>query len=309
MIKCCFFGLGSIGIRHLNNLIEITDKTSLKISIDAFRSSGSKLNEQFKKIINQEISNIHELDFYDFIFITNPTSLHYQTLLNTLNQTKHIFIEKPVFESINYDLNLLNLKKDTITHVACPLRFNPVINYLKSYIKNKKVYSVRAICSSYLPEWRPDRDYRKIYSANKSMGGGVSLDLIHEIDYLTYLFGFPVNIINFKRKFSNLEIDSDDISLYIIEYKDKVAELHLDYFGRIPERKIELYMEDEVIIGDIINNKLVFLKEKKEISFNPENIFYKEMEYFLNLVINNEKSFNDINLAYKVLGLSEGKIL
>ena len=69
---------------------------------------------------------------------------------------------------------------------------------------------------------------------------GVSIDLIHEWDYLTWLFGFPDEVCNFRGKYSDLEIDSDDHSVYIAKYPDKQISLSLDYFGRIERREIEL---------------------------------------------------------------------
>ncbi len=121
---------------------------------------------------------------YDIIFITNPTFLHYETLKRCLTLSNNIFIEKPLFENSNYDLNELTIKDSGIYYIACPLRFNPVIDYLKEHLSKYSVYSVRVICSSYLPEWRNNIDYRNNYSAKKELGGGVSLDLIHEIDIL-----------------------------------------------------------------------------------------------------------------------------
>ena len=52
-------------------------------------------------------------------------------------------------------------------------------------------------------------DYRTVYSAHKAMGGGVTIDLIHEWDYLVELFGVPDKLYNFKGTYSDLEIDSD----------------------------------------------------------------------------------------------------
>ncbi|WP_298654045.1 Gfo/Idh/MocA family oxidoreductase, partial [uncultured Proteiniphilum sp.] len=61
------------------------------------------------------------------------------------------------------------------------------------------------------PDWRPNTDYKKSYSAKKEEGGGVSIDLIHEWDYLIYLFGFPQEVYNLQGKFSHLDINSEDL--------------------------------------------------------------------------------------------------
>ena len=74
----------------------------------------------------------------------------------------------------------IQLKYGSTYYVACPLRYNAVIQYIKDNIDLQDVISVRSISSSYLPDWRPGVDYRKTYSAKKELGGGVSIDLIHE---------------------------------------------------------------------------------------------------------------------------------
>ena len=100
------------------------------------------------------------------------------------------------------------------------------MQYVKANIIPDDVICVRAMSSSYLPDWRPGQDYRKTYSAHKDLGGGVSIDLIHEWDYLTYLFGWPKKVHSFIGKKSNLEIDSDDYAIYIAEFEKMIAELH-----------------------------------------------------------------------------------
>ena len=68
----------------------------------------------------------------------------------------------------------------------------------KNNVDLNDVISTRIICSSYLPNGE-NADY-VIYSS-KRMGGGVSLDLIHEIDYILYLFGKPEKIVNYRKSF------------------------------------------------------------------------------------------------------------
>ena len=111
-------------------------------------------------------------------------------------------------------------------------------------------YCARVICSSYLPDWRPGVDYRTVYSAHKALGGGVTIDLIHEWDYLVHLFGVPQQLYNFKGTYSDLEIDSDDLSVYIAKYPTLLAEVHLDYFGRGYRRSIELFCRDGSYLAD-----------------------------------------------------------
>jgi predicted dehydrogenase len=308
-MKVCFFGLGSIGKRHLINLKKLTQLFNLELTTHSFRSSERKIDTIIESLVDKQIYDRDKLEFYDLIFITNPTAFHYEEIKRNTENCYSMFVEKPLFDSTKYDLNRLNLKQDSIYYIACPLRYNPVINYLKSFVNNEKIFSARCVCSSYLPEWRSGIDYRKIYSAKKNLGGGVSLDLIHEIDYITYLFGFPVKLHMVSKKYSNLEINSDDLSVYFIEYQDKLIELHLDYFGKFSQRKIEIYTENDVVVGDLIANKIKFLKSGNELIFNGEDMYINEMKYFLEHFLNGRKTSNEIDHAFKILKLSQGELV
>lgn len=164
-MKICFFGLESIGQKYLKNFKKILDENQEKYEIHAYRSRKNN-----NKILNvdKEIFSLEELENnYDIIFITNPTSLHFSTLKNIVEKTKHIFLEKPLFDDIDYDLDEIKLK-DGVYYVAAPLRHTGIVKKIKEIIKDKSVYSVRAICSSYLPEWRPTKIIEKFIAPKKS---------------------------------------------------------------------------------------------------------------------------------------------
>ncbi|MDR7857535.1 Gfo/Idh/MocA family oxidoreductase [Tissierella sp.] len=308
-MKVCFFGLGSIGKRHLKNFIEISNEIGIDVEIYAFRTSNSFIDDYLKSNIISIITDEEKIpNDFDITFITNPTSLHYQTIKLMEEKTKHMFIEKPIFDEKEYEVDNLKLKSNGVYYVARPLVHSNVITELKKIIENEKIYSVRSICSSYLPNWRPNIDYRNVYSAKKDLGGGVSIDLIHEWDYLTYLFGFPIEVFNFQGRFSHLEIDSEDLSIYIAKYKDKLIELHLDYFGRETRRSIEILTKNGDIIGDFTNKKINFSDGRQTIEFGNEDMYVNEMRYFINKVLYEENGENNINRAYHVLRLATGRV-
>ena len=304
MIKICFFGMGSIGKKHLKNLVKLLNERKIEFEIDVVKRK-KELNDDVKEYIN----NVYKIDefipsFYDIVFIVNDTSVHIETLNLMKDYSNNFFIEKP----LSLNLNGFELKnyKDKEIYIACPMRYSSVMDYLKKNIDFEKVYSVRAICSTYLPDWRPTVDYRNNYSAKKELGGGVTLDLIHEWDYLTYLLGFPQKIFNLNKKVSHLEISSDDLSIYIAEYNDKLVELHLDYFGRTPTRKVEFFLKEGTIVGDFIENNII-LENKEKIILPKEDIYVNEINNFLNIIFNKKDNFNDLEHAYKVLKLIKGE--
>ena len=146
-----------------------------------------------------------------------------------------LFIESRFFSAEQTGLDLADcLPAGQKAYVAAPMRWCGVMLALKDRLPGLHPYCARVICSSYLPDWRPGVDYRTVYSAHKAMGGGVTIDLIHEWDYLVELFGVPEQLYNFKGTYSDLEIDSDDLSVYIARYPTLLAEVHLITWPRIP---------------------------------------------------------------------------
>ena len=311
-LNVCFVGIGSIARRHIKNLQIICTKRGISLNIDAIRQKTSVIKKDDTPMFGKVYRDYEELDTeYDAIFITNPTEYHIESLKKIMKYGRNFFIEKPV-SSVGQirDAENLRLKKDAIYYVACPLRYSAVIQYLKNNVDVRSVISVRSISSSFLPDWRPGTDYRKTYSASKQLGGGVSTDLIHEWDYLTFLMGMPQKIFHMSGKISTLEIDSEDYAIYIAEYTDKIVELHLDYFGRETIRQIMVLTNSDTICGDMVNNRIKFLKSGEIIDFQEERDDYqiKELIHFLDLMEGTSKSDSDITHAINVLKLTQGKV-
>lgn len=309
-LKVCFVGVGSIAKRHIRNLNDILSEKGVDCLIDVFRSGkGALLPKDIEMIVNRCITSTEEItEKYDVVFVTNPTSKHFSTIIEFQNFTDAFFIEKPVFHTSDINLNYLEIS-DKCCYVACPLRYTGVIRHLKETLKVEDIRSVRVVSSSYLPAWRPDTDYRKTYSARKELGGGVSIDLVHEWDYITYLLGMPDNVVAIIKKISNLEIDSDDIAIYMAEYKNCLVEVHLDYFTKESIRRIEITTEEGMFVADLINQTIRY-PDNDMVSFDSERNSYqkRELQYFLDVLEGKAKNTNDINNALNVLAITEGKV-
>ncbi|MDD3428620.1 MAG: Gfo/Idh/MocA family oxidoreductase [Oscillospiraceae bacterium] len=308
-MRALFVGLGSIGTRHLNNLHTVACRQGISLEIDALRSSSRELPAKTTNLLHAQYTSYTQVpDGYDIIFITNPTHLHFEALKALSAKGDTFFIEKPIFEMAGYSLEAcgLNTKK---AYVAAPMRWCRTYMQLKQHLQQVSCYSARVICSSYLPDWRPNTDYRKVYSAIKAMGGGVTIDLIHEWDYIVDLFGMPQETYNFKGTYSHLEIDSDDLSVYIARYPAMLAEIHLDYFGRTYRRTIELFTKDGTIEADF-GKGILTLADGTCIDCNEEvnQRYLREMEYFLQYAHGPQKeSVNSPALALQTLKLTLGE--
>lgn len=297
-------GYGSMGQRQARNLRKICAKNGLSCSIDLLRTRSTDAPEGIRGVYT---SKDQFPGTYDAIFITNPTATHYETLVDLIELSGAFFIEKPVFDRTDYDLDFLD-REEKVLYVAAPMHYKPAISWLKEHFDFSEAFSLRSISSSYLPDWRPGVDYRKTYSAHKDMGGGVAIDLIHEWDYLQYLIGFPERVHSIIAKRSDLEIDSDDVALYIADYGDKTAEIHLDYFGRVPLRKLEIFTKEDTVECDLLTDTISFLKAGEQIVLTEErdDTQTRELEAFLEMIQGKRESTNDIEHALNTLILAKG---
>ena len=110
-------------------------------------------------------------------------------------------------------------------------------------------------------------------------------------------------------KVSNLEIDSDDLAIYIGRNQKTTFELHLDYFGRKVQRTLDLFTAEDTIHCDLIAGTVSYLKEGKNITLESERNAYQlaEIAHFFEII--NNKTINDSTPehAYQVLKIAKGE--
>lgn len=302
-MKVLFVGLGSIGTRHLKNLTSVSHMRGIPLEIDALRYNNRELPQETIQLLSRQIMQLDDTH-YDLAFITNPTNLHFNILKQLTNAADALFIEKPIFDSTNYELSDC-ISPTQKAYVAAPMRFCKAFIELKKHISSVSPYSARVICSSYLPNWRKGVDYRTVYSARREMGGGVAIDLIHEWDYLSDLFGFPLAVHSFVGKYSSLEITSDDLAVYIAQYNSLLAEIHLDYFGREYRRSIELFCQNGTVVADFGKGTLTL--ENGDLIDCAEEVnqrYIREIEYFIDYATGNASCINTPQHALKVMKLT-----
>lgn len=294
-------GLGSIAKKHIAAL----QKLKVDAKIYALRSSLNSIDEE-------GIENIYTLDnltvLFDFAIISNPTHLHYEFIEKLGNRGIPLFIEKPILHTLeNADklIEIINNKK-VITYTACNLRFHPCIEFLKKKIDSQslRINEVNIYCGSYLPDWRPGKDFRAIYSANADMGGGVHLDLFHELDYAIWLFGNPIDSKSTLRNVSSLKIDAIDYANFILNYNNFTANIVLNYYRKKPKRTIEVLFDNETLTVDLIKNRIVDDNGKvafETADFEVKDTYGFQLKYFMNCLLENKKPMNSINESIETL--------
>lgn len=293
-------GLGSIAKKHIAAIRKLVPDAE----IYALRSrKGSATYEN--------VHNIYELDFpdrfFDFAIISNPTSEHARTVEDLLKLNIPLFIEKPLFGDLNHRELVDKVKQSGIVnYVACNLRFLDCVQFMKDYVAThpkRVINEVNAYCGSYLPDWRPGTDYRKCYSARPELGGGVNIDLIHEIDYVYWIFGAPTDSLGVCRSVSSLNIEAVDYANYLLFYPNFTASIVLNYYRRDYKRSLEIVFEDDTWRMDLAMNEIT--DSQGNIVFRgkirPIDTYERQMAGFLNLLAENKQAENNVEQAYDVL--------
>ena len=253
-------GFGSIGKRH-SEILSAMDEIA---NVTVFSSQSGLPYETLSSL--KDIPRLNP----DYVVIASPTNRHYPQLkfLEEHIEGKKILVEKPLFDSM-VDFKVLNNE----VYVGYNLRFHPLINKIKALCRDRKLWNMHVFCGSYLPDWRPDRDYRSTSSAQKDSGGGVLLDLSHELDYVQWLAG-PLELEHaLSKKVSDLEIDSDDLLLFSARAQGGAyIHISLNYFTRVPVRQIILDGDGISIKGDLIAKTLSVTENDEKSDFSWPNL-------------------------------------
>ena len=275
-MKVLIVGYGSMGKRHADILSKNKCVSQIKIYTKQKKLPFKIINNK-KEIINYDP---------DYIVIANSTHLHFSFLyyLEKNFSGKDILIEKPIFNKfINYSLN----KNKNRVFVGYNLRFHPFMKIIKKASKKYKLWNIIAICGSYLPSWRKDRNYSLSYSS-KLNSGGVLLDLSHELDYVKWIAGNFKPLYAINKKISDLNIKSDDYLNLIAKTHNKInIQINLSYFFRKPIRQIIIDGKDLSINADLFSNKLdIYIKGKHSKyslkNFNNNKMYEEQHNEILN---------------------------
>jgi predicted dehydrogenase len=313
MLKILVVGYGSIGKRHVKNL---TNYKNIELIILTKIKSNNFLKKEKYKIVNSIEDAIKEKP--DAALITNITSEHIDVGLKLAKNGIHLFIEKPLSNSLKKikQLEKIIKKEKIISQIGCNLRFHPCVKKIRELIIKEvigKHYSIIVENGSYLPDWHPYEDYKKSYASNEKQGGGVILTNIHEIDYLYWFFGKVNEVTAISGRISKLGIKAEDYSSIILKFnKNIMGEIHFDYFQRPSFRGCKIIGEKGTIIWNYNKNKVMIYNIKKKewqthlkLKKYDNNIMYiDEIEHFLKCVKEKKNSVNDIQEGIKVLKIA-----
>ena len=306
-MKILVVGCGSIGKRHIRNLISINAGEIIACDIN-----DKKLDDVKEEFAIKAFSDIEEalsINKYTAAFICTPPSCHVVQALKFLELGMHCFIEKPLsnsLEGIDDLINMANSKQKTVT-VGYNIRFSPQLREIKKTIDNGligDILSLRASSGYYLPYWRPNEDYRKGYGSKEEEGGGIVFDASHEIDYVRYLLGEVDEVFAVCKKLSSLEIDTEDFAEITMHHRNGAySQIHLDYLQTNYRRSCEIIGEKGMLVWDINERELkqYSLNDKEYhvhydgLNANVNDMYLEEVRHFFRCMNGYEEPLININ--------------
>jgi predicted dehydrogenase len=275
-MKILIIGLGSIGKRHLRNILSLGYQDVSVVS-RSFEASNEISAVCVFRTIEEALNSNH----FDAAFVCSPTACHFDQLTILLrHKVKSIYIEKPLSSSLKKLDEVLALAHQYSSNVVVgyDLHFEPGIQKVREWLlqgKIGRIISANAFVGQHLAQWRPNEDHRKGTSAKKETGGGVMLDLIHEVDYLYWLFGDVTTVACNYINTGELEIETEEAAEMLLKFSNGVmATVHFDYWQPKLKRFCIITGVQGVIYLDLAEQKVTVtdLKgERSEFSYESFN--------------------------------------
>ncbi len=292
----CFaiVGLGNIGCRHLRILRELRPD----INIIVLRTGKGDYREE-EQLADKIVFSLDEMIKSDIqaAIISTPASFHVDQALVFAKAGIHMLVEKPLSNKLDNldELRDLIKKNEIITLVGYVLRHSPGANKFKELFDKNiigRAVHAKVECGSYLPDWRPGRNYKKTVSAKKDLGGGVLLELSHELDYIRWIFGEIKNIYAQIDNSCTLDIGVEDSVNLIIKTETNLSiSVHLDFNSRFPTRQCIVHGTKGFLKWDLLEQKVSWHLVGGEINndfFSLENdyIYQLQLQHFLDCIEN-----------------------
>ena len=244
MSRVAVVGYGSIGARHARILGEIGCEVAVvSRRPDAYDRCYATIEDALER---------HQPEY---LVIANEASRHRAALdeIEAAGFAGPVLVEKPLFDTPEPGWTTTNPN----LFVAYNLRFHPLLLELKKRTDESESISAEIHVGQHLPTWRPDRDYRETAAARRGAGGGVLRELSHEFDYLNWLVGRWQRLTALGGRFSELEIDTEDIfSVLLVTDRCRLASVTMNFLDRNARRHILLNTRDDTLFADLVAGTL-----------------------------------------------------
>lgn len=289
-------GTGSAAKRIYQILIEINKNFKISFYSNTRNFFFFKKKKFYTKNLLFKKNNFYEKIF----FIANNSSEHFKYLQYLIRKQKNIYVEKPICTTSREAKKIITLYKNLRKNLTVGYQFreNESLKFLFNVIKKNinKIISVSAYSGEDVKKYHKNEDYKKSYTVNKEKGGGVLLTQIHQIDYLSFLFGKVIKVKALQKQTDKkLNANVETNVSYLLKTKNNILiNCNLNYFSK-KLNLINIYLTDGIIIWNNETNSVI-IKRKKKLKFlfnqNRHQMFYQRISNFLKN-LNKKRNINN----------------
>jgi predicted dehydrogenase len=310
MISALIVGGGSIGKRHLRNLLATGRSAAIVDPREDRRAEIATKHPQAEVYASVDEALGHGP--YRAGFICLPTAYHLEPAMRLAREGLHLFMEKPVSHSVEGIPALLDVvqQKKLVAMTGFCLRFFKPLQKTKELIdagRVGRIVTARSFTGVYLPDWHPYEDYRSFYMAKKAQGGGVLLDECHAFDWMQWLCGPIAGVFSVVGTFSDLEVETDDVCEVIARFGTRaVGSIHLDMVDRSARNEVEIIGTTGTVITDLEGHHVKAYDHASQkwetFSFEPsyDRMYVDEIDHFFGCVERGEKPVPDLRDGFRV---------
>ncbi|MCC2615129.1 Gfo/Idh/MocA family oxidoreductase [Aestuariibacter halophilus] len=245
-----------------------------------------------------------------FAIIASPAPYHVQQTDLLVRRGVRVLVEKPLATSSEEAMPLLSLSEAHLISVGYCMRFLEPTRIIKSMLADNELFrpfSVQVAVGQDLRTWRPHIDYRESVSAQASLGGGVLLEMNHELDLLQWWFG-ALHVDHCRiRNTGFLDIDVEDIVDAQLHTSSGVCvQVHLDFLQLSPQRQITLIAHQGRLVWNLLNQTLILENEQGQTMLyqgqsTDYDMMYKDMMMAFVDTHMSRQSCASIEEAFRVL--------
>ncbi len=302
-MRAMVLGCGSAGSRHATNLVGLGVEVVVA-DLDERAAAGLAAR------VGASLATRDDPPRCDLVVVATPTVNHVDDLAWSLAHGADVFVEKPLaasWDQLERARALGRDHRDRVVMVGCNLRFTEGFASLTANLG--AVGRPAALLADYgwwLPAWRPAQDYRTGYSARRSLGGGIVLDAIHEIDYALAVAG-PAETVSARGACTEvLGVDVEDVADIAIRHVGGVySHLHLDYLRRRYSRSCTIIGTEGELRWDVPGARVELITEAGAdpqtlaagVDRDPNAQYVAEMRHLLAAIEGRAATCNDIARA------------
>ena len=307
-------GAGSIGRRHLTNLRHLGIRKLAACDPDPERLAP--MVSELGIAAFPDFTAAQQAEKPNAVFVCTPPIHHVAQALQAVRAGAHVFIEKPLSHSLDRlgELACEAQGRSLVVQVGYNLRFHPGLQKLKELVESGQLGRVlwaRAEAGQYLPDWRPWQDYRQSYTARRDLGGGILLDGSHELDYITWLLGYPSEVMCMAGKVSALQVDVEDCADLVMRFTNGAqAQVHLDFVQRGYTRACKLVGELGTAFWDFTTQEVRFFAgetnewQSYPYTFESNDMYLSEVREFFSCIAEGKTPLVNLEQAAAVLKLA-----